>query len=164
MSCSDTDSLISKLSSASDAGSGSNLLSKPRSKSLLVQMLQANNRRILHQLLTELTCPTSDDRHDRSCAGDSSTHQKRSELSGLSKLAEAKGGPKRKRQQERGSGDSDEDEDEDARRPTNHPARPKTKDSPTKRFACPFYQNNRSKYMLQRSCCGPGWPSIHRVK
>ncbi len=162
MSCSDTDSLISKLSSASDSDSGWNLPIRIRSKSLLLQILQANNRRILHQILTELTCQTPSDRRNKSCAGGSSTHQARSELSGPSRLAEAKGGPKRKRQQERPSGDSDEDEDD--RRPTNQPTRAKTKDSLTNRFACPFYQNNRSLYMLQRSCCGPGWPSIHRVK
>ncbi|KAH6898092.1 hypothetical protein B0T10DRAFT_555429 [Thelonectria olida] len=31
-------------------------------------------------------------------------------------------------------------------------------------FACPFYRRNPTKHMKPRSCGGPGWPSIHRLK
>lgn len=33
-----------------------------------------------------------------------------------------------------------------------------------KRFACPYYKNNPGKFRHKRTCCGPGWPTVHRVK
>lgn len=33
-----------------------------------------------------------------------------------------------------------------------------------KRFACPYYKNNPGKFRQKRTCCGPGWPTVHRVK
>lgn len=33
-----------------------------------------------------------------------------------------------------------------------------------KRFACPYYKNNPAKFRQKRTCCGPGWPTVHRVK
>lgn len=32
------------------------------------------------------------------------------------------------------------------------------------RFACPFYKHNPERYETSRSCCGPGWETVHRVK
>ncbi|KAH7469692.1 hypothetical protein FOMA001_g13974 [Fusarium oxysporum f. sp. matthiolae] len=33
------------------------------------------------------------------------------------------------------------------------------------RFACPFYKHNPERYEdIRRSCCGPGWTSVNRVK
>jgi hypothetical protein len=31
-------------------------------------------------------------------------------------------------------------------------------------LACPFFKNNPEKYGVQKSCLGPGWLSVHRVK
>lgn len=48
-----------------------------------------------------------------------------------------------------------------------------TEESPTdaggrnpaeKRFACPYYKSNPGKFRHKRTCCGPGWPTVHRVK
>lgn len=33
-----------------------------------------------------------------------------------------------------------------------------------KRFACPYYKSNPGKFRQKRTCCGPGWPTVHRVK
>ncbi|KAF4343380.1 hypothetical protein FBEOM_2678 [Fusarium beomiforme] len=41
--------------------------------------------------------------------------------------------------------------------------RPKTSPTPP-RFACPFYKHDPERYETSRSCCGPGWESVHRVK
>lgn len=38
------------------------------------------------------------------------------------------------------------------------------KSTPEKRFACPYYKNNPGKFRQKRTCCGPGWPTVHRVK
>ena len=35
---------------------------------------------------------------------------------------------------------------------------------PQRNFACPFFKHNPSRYMSWRSCPGPGWNSVHRVK
>jgi hypothetical protein len=32
------------------------------------------------------------------------------------------------------------------------------------RFACPYYKHNPFKYKDERTCSGPGWQNIHRVK
>ena len=34
----------------------------------------------------------------------------------------------------------------------------------SRKFACPFYMRNPRKYWNIKSCLGPGWPSVHRVK
>jgi hypothetical protein len=36
--------------------------------------------------------------------------------------------------------------------------------STTPRFACPFYKHDPERYETSRSCCGPGWETVHRVK
>ncbi|KAK3392575.1 hypothetical protein B0T20DRAFT_59705 [Sordaria brevicollis] len=33
-----------------------------------------------------------------------------------------------------------------------------------RKFACPFCQHNPAKYRTVKTCCGPGWDSVHRVK
>jgi hypothetical protein len=32
------------------------------------------------------------------------------------------------------------------------------------RFACPFYRRNPRRHLKHRSCAGPGWPTVHRIK
>jgi hypothetical protein len=32
------------------------------------------------------------------------------------------------------------------------------------KFACPFLKHDPAKYENQRTCCGPGWDDVHRVK
>jgi hypothetical protein len=39
------------------------------------------------------------------------------------------------------------------------------KDDPAERMlACPFFQHDPGSHNSHRSCTGPGWPSIHRLK
>ncbi|KAK4656270.1 hypothetical protein QC762_309840 [Podospora pseudocomata] len=33
-----------------------------------------------------------------------------------------------------------------------------------RRFACPFFKHNAAKYKHVKTCCGPGWKDVHRVK
>ncbi|KAF2280372.1 uncharacterized protein EI97DRAFT_455271 [Westerdykella ornata] len=40
-----------------------------------------------------------------------------------------------------------------------------TEDSETgPRFACPFYKHDPDRYRNRRTCPGPGWPTVHRMK
>ncbi|KAJ3453956.1 hypothetical protein MRS44_018588 [Fusarium solani] len=32
------------------------------------------------------------------------------------------------------------------------------------KFACPFYKRDRQAFMSERTCVGPGWDTVHRVK
>jgi hypothetical protein len=32
------------------------------------------------------------------------------------------------------------------------------------RFACPFYKHDPNRYRNLRTCTGPGWPTVHRMK
>ncbi|KAI0123339.1 hypothetical protein BJ170DRAFT_105571 [Xylariales sp. AK1849] len=34
----------------------------------------------------------------------------------------------------------------------------------TRKLACPYFKRNPSKYVAERSCSGPGWLSVHRIK
>ena len=37
-------------------------------------------------------------------------------------------------------------------------------ESGERKFACPFYKYDRQAFMSSRTCVGPGWYSVHRVK
>ncbi len=39
-----------------------------------------------------------------------------------------------------------------------------TTPSTARRFACPFCKHDPKKYKNVKTCCGPGWPDVHRVK
>ncbi|KAM7198220.1 hypothetical protein V8F20_006247 [Naviculisporaceae sp. PSN 640] len=35
--------------------------------------------------------------------------------------------------------------------------------APKRRLACPYFKNNPRKFQQERSCCGPGWRTVHRM-
>jgi len=43
-------------------------------------------------------------------------------------------------------------------------AQKRTKREPTRRFACPFAKHNPAEFKNVKTCCGPGWNDVHRVK
>jgi hypothetical protein len=70
-----------------------------------------------------------------------------------------------KRKLDTGAGKDDGDEDEDSDTDDGPPRRifPKVvRDK--RRFACPYFKHDPQKYKYFRSCPGPGWDRIHRVK
>ncbi|KAI8710798.1 hypothetical protein NCS52_01539800 [Fusarium sp. LHS14.1] len=40
----------------------------------------------------------------------------------------------------------------------------KDEEEEKRKFACPFFKYNRQAFMSSRTCVGPGWDSVHRVK
>lgn len=38
------------------------------------------------------------------------------------------------------------------------------KEANEKTFACPFCKHDPAKYKKTKTCCGPGWEDVHRVK
>jgi len=57
----------------------------------------------------------------------------------------------------------DEDDDSDDERQHKKP-KLKDSDSETQRLACLYFKRNPSLYRHWRSCPGPGWRTVHRVK
>lgn len=79
------------------------------------------------------------------------------------------GGQKRQSQSDEseGNGKSGDGADDrgDPGRNNKKRARRDSEPSEDKRLlACPFHQHNPDKYKSERSCCGPGWATIHRLK
>ncbi|KAF4821897.1 hypothetical protein CGCSCA5_v002799 [Colletotrichum siamense] len=56
----------------------------------------------------------------------------------------------------------------DSRRTPDLPRNKRSKNESTRypcdRLACPFYRNSPEKHQKSRSCAGPGWLTVHRVK
>jgi len=63
----------------------------------------------------------------------------------------------------RGSDASNSGDDDQPKRPTVET--PPARSFETRlRFACPYFKRNAEKHQRWRSCAGPGWNSVHRVK
>jgi hypothetical protein len=37
-------------------------------------------------------------------------------------------------------------------------------DALARRLACPYFKRDPVKYQEERSCVGPGWKRVHRIK
>lgn len=59
-------------------------------------------------------------------------------------------------------GDSSAEETE--HKPRNKKRSVKASNSNSPLFACPFYKHDPERYEAARSCCGPGWSTVHRLK
>jgi len=57
----------------------------------------------------------------------------------------------------------DDDGDDEGDGPKRPRVRPESGDAPS-RLACPYFKRNPRQYRLSRSCPGPGWATVHRVK
>ncbi|KAM7215159.1 hypothetical protein V8F06_009477 [Rhypophila decipiens] len=70
---------------------------------------------------------------------------------------------KRRRISEDGNGQDGDDDDLSKRK-----SQDRTSDQSNlltkRRLACPYFKNNPRKFQEERSCCGPGWWAVHRVK
>jgi hypothetical protein len=61
--------------------------------------------------------------------------------------------------------DGDEGHDENGERPRKRPKDENSENAgETRKFACPYFKRNRRKYQRFRSCPGPGWDTVHRMK
>lgn len=98
--------------------------------------------------------------------GNAEGSESRSALPPVPKAAQTSSTLARKRQR-RFSGESSHPEDSgnDGNDGPNKPSNTMAKDAQElgPRFACPYYQRNPQKHR-SRSCAGPGWITVHRVK
>ncbi|KAH9227837.1 hypothetical protein K456DRAFT_1847808 [Colletotrichum gloeosporioides 23] len=70
-------------------------------------------------------------------------------------------GTKRQHREDGEEPDQSDNEDDDAH---NHAQKKRTKTGDGRKFACPFFKFDQERYQSQRTCCGPGWDEIHRLK
>ncbi|KAI5456709.1 hypothetical protein BGZ63DRAFT_457996 [Mariannaea sp. PMI_226] len=59
---------------------------------------------------------------------------------------------------------SDDDDGDGGSEPKKFKQAPVSDGLTAPKLACPFYRRNPKKHLKLRSCAGPGWASIHRVK
>jgi hypothetical protein len=127
------------------------------------QMVLANVRRdVVSRVLSELN-GTMVAAQDADGAGNQSTYQRRNGAATPSNQSTRGGSNKRpSRDREPGSPDDRDDGDNDKRRKMAHaPPHPSIL---RLRFACPFYKHNADNHQRWRSCRGPGWEEVRRVK
>lgn len=73
--------------------------------------------------------------------------------------------PKKRKSQSWGNDPGDENSDSEKDCPRRPMKTLKLESSLTRRrFACPYFKRSPNRHMHQRSCAGPGWPSVHRLK
>ncbi|KAM6532805.1 hypothetical protein FALCPG4_005855 [Fusarium falciforme] len=79
------------------------------------------------------------------------------------------GTAKTDKKRKRDSPERDDDDFDDSGRGGGRPNSGKRRkdeeeESEKNKFACPFYKNDPQAFRASRTCVGPGWSSVHRVK
>ncbi|KAF2728684.1 hypothetical protein EJ04DRAFT_581168 [Polyplosphaeria fusca] len=96
------------------------------------------------------------------CAGQSSQNSTSAPESSRGGRSTQPSGGKRKSRPDDGP---DDDPDEDGANKRRRVSITTTEDSEAgPRFACPFYKHDPNRYRNRRTCPGPGWPTVHRMK
>lgn len=158
--CSTSSSLTSNSCDSYSPG----LLNKQEQKKLLVDRLMDHFFKLLASNSRQHVGAGSP---SKNTSQSSSTSSSPSEPNGLLCASGTRAAPRRRNGTGKGKraakhdGDSDEEED-DGRRSKAKMA--KTEEFETRRLACPFFKRNPHRYKEERSCVGPGWMTVHRVK
>lgn len=71
-----------------------------------------------------------------------------------------------KKRQQRDDPDGNDSGGDDRRRSPRNPKRMKkdSEEEEKKKYACPYYKYDPTRFKNVRTCCGPGWDELHRVK
>ncbi|PNP83233.1 hypothetical protein FNYG_03555 [Fusarium nygamai] len=97
------------------------------------------------------------------CEHTSRSHSSRAFQAG--KPISQSAGQKRSKGQSGGDeGENEEEGDDKFRRKKDNKRTKTTKDDSRPRFACPYHQKDPKRFGTERTCCGPGWLEIGRVK
>lgn len=126
------------------------------------QTVLANVRRdVLSRVLSELN-GTMAAPQDADGVGGQSAYQRRNSAATPNQSNHGGSNKRPSRDREPGSPDDREDGDNDKRRKMTHvPPHPSIL---RLRFACPFFKHNADNHQRWRSCRGPGWEEVRRVK
>jgi hypothetical protein len=77
-------------------------------------------------------------------------------------LSSSSNNKKRSKDSRDRASDDEQDDQRNKRIKTNTTVEPSSPTGP--RFACPFFKHDPQLYISCRTCAGPGWPTIHRLK
>jgi hypothetical protein len=99
----------------------------------------------------------------RPCGCDSSQSGDNSRSDDPASAGTAGTTPSSSRSKKRPAGDLTPNDEDGSRGDQKRPRISATKEGEP-RFACPFFKRDPSRYKDLRSCPGPGWTSIHRLK
>ncbi|EUC29414.1 hypothetical protein COCCADRAFT_8373 [Bipolaris zeicola 26-R-13] len=101
----------------------------------------------------------------KQCAGNNtpSSQSGISTSTGHSRKTSSSSGSKRKTRQDGSSPPEDDDEDRPNKRRRGSIVTLDESDMGA-RFACPFYKHDPNRYRNRRTCPGPGWTTVHRMK
>ena len=67
-------------------------------------------------------------------------------------------------QNKRQTGGAEDEGEEDEESSRKRSKKPRIDDVPSKKLACPYFKRDSKQYRFWRSCPGPGWDTVHRVK
>jgi hypothetical protein len=139
---------------------------------LTLESWKAWKRQFLHSLINDVHSLMGD--KSASCTSCTSSHHSSqySATSGAGSICENSVSPRPRKRFKNGPessniGEEDEVEDsEDDRDGDKGKSKTSinTSDAKQRKFACPYYQRNPELHTQYRSCAGPGWTSIHRLK
>ncbi|KAF2268933.1 hypothetical protein CC78DRAFT_575476 [Lojkania enalia] len=76
--------------------------------------------------------------------------------------SQSSGGKRKLRTEEEDPSEYPEDDGSNKRRRVSITATEESDAGP--RFACPFFKHDSNRYRNRRTCPGPGWPTVHRMK
>ncbi len=102
-----------------------------------------------------------EDRGDQDQSPQEGSHAANRSISSVNAVSRTNAGAKRKSSGGLGgSGDDNEFDSEDE----EGPKRLRLAEDPKLRFACPFFKHDRQAFLNDRTCIGPGWSTVRRVK
>jgi hypothetical protein len=73
-------------------------------------------------------------------------------------------GSKKRTSDERGEDQEDENNNANSRKRSKNSDGAAVLEEEKKKLACPYFKHNPRKYQGLRSCPGPGWDTVHRIK
>ncbi|KXX76479.1 hypothetical protein MMYC01_206845 [Madurella mycetomatis] len=140
---------------SSESGSDSSLVSPllDTHRRQIVDQLMIEFRDLLNQTIGARSRPSGSDPPSASPSGHQGYQQNSS--AGLQQSRGRDGG-RSSSGSSQGRGDGNMDEGSGAGHPLEMPL--------GRKFACPYFKRDPRKYRKHRSCVGPGWTAVHRVK
>ncbi|KAF5532829.1 hypothetical protein FNAPI_12843 [Fusarium napiforme] len=100
---------------------------------------------------------------EEECEHTSGSHSSRAFHSGKH-IPQTAGQKRSKGQSGRDESENEEEGDDKLRRKKDNKRTKTIKDDSRPRFACPYHQRDPKRFGTERTCCGPGWLEIGRVK
>ncbi|CZR33956.1 uncharacterized protein FPRO_01504 [Fusarium proliferatum ET1] len=100
---------------------------------------------------------------EEECEHTSGSHSSRPFQSGRH-IPQSAGQKRSKGQSGRDESENEDEGDDKFRRKKDNKRTKTTKDDSRPRFACPYHQRDPKRFGTERTCCGPGWLEIGRVK